>query len=335
MPFVNEIMKYKSVSIVGMEKNTGKTECLNYIIQRLKPSHHRIAITSIGIDGEGLDLVTQTHKPEIELSENNIFITSETHYRRKKLDAIILNISKNRTSLGRLITAKAMSKGKVMLSGPPDTVWLKKILNEMELLGVETTLVDGALSRQSIGSPAVTQSMVLTTGAAVSVSVPHLIAATAFTYDLICLPLWEAGLTEEMLAIDRGIFSIDLEGHLRDLEIESAFLLEAYKEKLFNFGSVFYVSGVLTANVLNFLRLQKKIDETVVIVKDFTHIFAQRDSVSAFLQKGGKIFVLLRTNLITVCLNPVSPQGYVLPSEKVCAALSAKLQMPVYDIRKL
>jgi hypothetical protein len=335
MPFVDEIVKYKSVSFVGMEKNTGKTECLNYVLKRLEPSSHRIAITSIGIDGEGLDLVTQTHKPEIQLSENNIFITSEAHYHSKKLDAIILNISKKRTSLGRLVTAKAISKGKVMLSGPPDTVWLKKILNEMELLGVETTLVDGALSRQSLGSPAITQSMILTTGAAVSVSIPHLITATAFTYDLIRLPLWEGGLNEQLLATNKGIFAIGNEGYLHDLDIESAFLLEAHKEKLFTFGTVFFVSGVLTNSVLNFLRIQKKIEDTIVIVKDFTHIFAQRESVTAFLKKGGKIFVLLRTNLISVCLNPVSPQGYVLPSEKVCAALSEKLQIPVYDIRKL
>ena len=35
MPFIEEILKYKSLSIVGMEKNTGKTECLNYILGRI------------------------------------------------------------------------------------------------------------------------------------------------------------------------------------------------------------------------------------------------------------------------------------------------------------
>ena len=29
MPFVNDILKHRSLSIVGLEKNTGKTVCLN------------------------------------------------------------------------------------------------------------------------------------------------------------------------------------------------------------------------------------------------------------------------------------------------------------------
>ena len=35
MPFVGEILRHLSVSIVGLAKNAGKTECLNYIINRL------------------------------------------------------------------------------------------------------------------------------------------------------------------------------------------------------------------------------------------------------------------------------------------------------------
>ena len=52
MPFISELLKYKSCSIVGLEKNTGKTECFNYVLQRLMPHEKRIAVSSIGIDGE-------------------------------------------------------------------------------------------------------------------------------------------------------------------------------------------------------------------------------------------------------------------------------------------
>ncbi|HAH59561.1 MAG TPA: hypothetical protein DCL86_15570, partial [Bacteroidales bacterium] len=166
MPFVDEILKYKSVSIVGMEKNTGKTECLNYILRRLGNSNHRLAITSIGLDGEGLDQVTQTHKPEIFLNQGDVFVTSEAHFRTKKLDAEILDLSRQRTSLGRLVTARVTGSGKVMISGPSETFWLKQLIGDMDRYGVNTTLVDGALSRQSLGSPAITDGMVLVTGAA-------------------------------------------------------------------------------------------------------------------------------------------------------------------------
>ncbi len=52
MGFVDDISDYRSLAIVGLEKNTGKTECLNYILRRIKDSADRFALTSIGIDGE-------------------------------------------------------------------------------------------------------------------------------------------------------------------------------------------------------------------------------------------------------------------------------------------
>ena len=69
MPFVGEILKYRSVSIVGLAKNAGKTECLNYIIRRLPLDYFNVAVTSIGIDGETTDQVTGTAKPEITVRE--------------------------------------------------------------------------------------------------------------------------------------------------------------------------------------------------------------------------------------------------------------------------
>lgn len=65
------------LAIVGLEKNTGKTECLNYILRRIKDSADRFALTSIGIDGENRDQVCQTPKPEIIVPEGMIFVTSE------------------------------------------------------------------------------------------------------------------------------------------------------------------------------------------------------------------------------------------------------------------
>ncbi|MBR4980513.1 MAG: hypothetical protein IKY05_03315, partial [Bacteroidales bacterium] len=65
MSFISEIQKFKSLSIVGLEKNTGKTVCLNYILERLPSTGYSVAVTSIGIDGESKDQVTGTQKPEI------------------------------------------------------------------------------------------------------------------------------------------------------------------------------------------------------------------------------------------------------------------------------
>lgn len=117
MPFVHELLKYRSVAVVGMEKNCGKTECLNYILRHIPSDAPDICVTSIGLDGERTDQVTGTSKPEIILRKGMFFTTSETHYRARHLVSEIVDVSGETTALGRLITAKVALEGKVILSG--------------------------------------------------------------------------------------------------------------------------------------------------------------------------------------------------------------------------
>jgi hypothetical protein len=334
MPFISEILKHKSLSIVGMEKNTGKTECLNYIIGRLRDSGTRIAITSIGIDGENVDQVTKTHKPEIEIYPGTLFTTSENHYRTRKITSEILNISKQSTSLGRLVTARAKSRGKLIFSGPTSTMWIKDIIGEMQGYGSELTIIDGALSRKSLGSPSVTECMILSTGAAVSHDYKELTRKTKFVYSLINIEEYKSPVSNKLLNIDRGIWAIDDNNEIHDLGIDSTLLLENKKDKLFEFGTTIFASGIVTDKVLNLLRMQKEIQSTTLIVKDFTRIFVTPESLYSYLSKGGKIKVLLRTKLIAVCVNPTSPSGYIMNSEKITAELSEALNIPVYDVFK-
>lgn len=346
MPFIDDILQYSSLSIIGMEKNTGKTECLNYIINRMqnRVNHivksdkpYTLAVTSIGIDGENMDQVTHTHKPEIYLNPGNLFVTTEKHFREKRLTAEIIDISDRKTSLGRLVTAKALSYGRVILSGPNTTKWLEQFLVQMDRAGVDLTIIDGALSRKSSGSPIITQSLILTTGAAVSPYMPELLQKTKFVFKLINLPAFESDntlLINQLKEIDNGVFAIDPHQKLHDLKIPSAMLINKFKDHLFDYGHVIYISGAVTDNILNFLRIQKEIRKTILIVKDFTRIFAKQENVHAFLNAGGSLKLLFKNKCIAICVNPTSPTGYTINSDLLCKTLCQELQIPVYDIVK-
>ena len=65
--------RYKTISIVGMAKNAGKTTALNYLIEEAEDESIRLGITSTGRDGETTDLVTNTDKPRVYLYENTIW----------------------------------------------------------------------------------------------------------------------------------------------------------------------------------------------------------------------------------------------------------------------
>ncbi len=333
--FIEEILKYNSIAIVGLAKNAGKTECLNYILRRVKNTGKRFALTSIGIDGESRDQVCQTPKPEIEVFEDMIFITSEMHYQDKRLVAEIMDVSTQQTSLGRLVTARAVSSGKVLLSGPADTGSLRTLIHDMKRWDVDTTIVDGALSRLSLSSPAVTEAMVLATGAALSCNIPQLVRKTKYVYDLICLNEAAPDIVRKLMAIEQGVWSIDDEGNIYDLDIPSVFMLENKKDDIFKHGNTLYVAGAIIDKLLQFPRQQKQIREITLIMRDFTKMFASMETYYAFVKKGGTIQVLQKSKLLAVCINPQSPDGYCLDSDELRVAMQTSLGIPVYDVKKI
>lgn len=333
MSFVDDIFAYRSLAIVGLEKNTGKTECLNYILGQIGKEAQRFALTSVGIDGEDRDQVCQTPKPEIEVPEGMIFVTSEKHYREKRLIAEVLDISEERTALGRLVTARAKASGKVLLSGPADTGGLRRLISRMQGIGVQTTIVDGALSRLSLASPAVTEAMILATGAAVSGNIPELVRRTKYVYELIGLEEVDAGLQELLDRQEKGVWAIDGQGQLVDLHLPSVFMFEKLGTDLFRYGNRIYVAGAVSDKLLQYLRTQKQTME--LIVRDFTRIFATPESYYAFLRKGCRMKVVHRSRLLAVTVNPVAPSGLVLDSSRLCGEMEKALQIPVYDIKRM
>ncbi len=319
MPFIDQILEARSVAVVGLQKNCGKTECLNYILQHLDTSKRNICVTSIGIDGENVDQVTKTHKPEITLSKGMYFSTSEMHYRKRDLISEVRDISGESTALGRVITAKVVSEGKVILSGPSSTAALKRWMDEAEGIGVDLIIVDGALSRMSSASPAVTERLILATGAALSSNLPTLVAQTAFTVEMIGLQEFDRGVvynSNEQIELSSMMGVQQIPSSVRRIVVSGA-LTDMFLKKII---------ATMTGN--------DGADGLEIVVKDFTRIFVSPQSYREFLRAGGKLSVEKRSTLIAVCVNPVAPNGYRMDSDKLCKALSEKIGLPVYDIVK-
>ncbi|MBO5809274.1 MAG: hypothetical protein J6R32_00425 [Bacteroidales bacterium] len=332
MPFIEELIKYKSCSIVGLEKNTGKTECFNYVLQRLPLDKKRIAVSSIGIDGETTDQVTKTAKPEIFLREGIYFGTSEKHYLMKRLSAELLEISNENTSLGNIIIGKALTPGKILLSGPSSTVGLRRWMDEMKKYDIDLTIIDGALSRMSLASPTVSESMILATGAAYSANINTLVQKTAFVVQMINLDLTSEDNRETFNDIKNGVWAIDEDDVIHDLKVASSLSININTEGLKKCKTLF-VSGALTDNFINHIRQNKIFNETEIVVRDFTKIFLTPMTYNSFVNGKRKITVLQKSKLIAVCVNPTSPNGIVLDSEKLCNTLSEAIKLPVYDLR--
>lgn len=333
MPFINDILKYNSLSIVGLEKNTGKTECLKYVLDRLPVQTKRIAVTSIGIDGETVDQVTRTQKPEIVLREGMYFGTSEMHYRQRRLVSELIDVSDESTSLGRVVTARALTGGKILLSGPSSGSSLKRWMGSMGQFGIDLVIIDGALSRLSSASPAVSQSMILATGAAYSANISTLVSKTAHVVDLVNLDLTTEGNMRLLSPLEQGVWFIDTDGVLHDLDMLSSLSQDICFEGMENCATL-YVAGALVDSFLEKVRQNKHLRQAEIVVRDFTKIFVTPQQFKLFLKAGGRIRVLQKSKLIAVTVNPTSPSGYVLDSDTLCGKLTEAIGLPVYDLLK-
>ena len=334
LPFINDILRHDSLSIVGLEKNTGKTETLKYVLDRLPVQTKRIAVTSIGIDGETTDQVTRTQKPEIVLREGMYFGTSETHYRQRRLLSELIDVSDEGTSLGRVVTARALTRGKILLSGPSSASSLKRWMSEMQQrFDIDLVIIDGALSRMSSASPAVSQSMILATGAAYSANINTLVSKTTHVVDLINLDLTSERNVDTLTPLEKGLWFIDKDGELHALDTATSLSRDIHFQGMDGCETL-YVAGALVDGFLEKVRKNKDLKRVELVVRDFTKVFASPQQIRLFVKGGGRISVLSKSKLLAVTVNPTSPSGYVLDSDTLCGRLSEAIGLPVYDLLK-
>ncbi len=334
MPFIDQILQYDSLSIVGLEKNVGKTECLNYILYRLPLDRMNIAVTSIGIDGENKDQVTSTKKPEIFLREGIYFSTAESHYRQRRLISELVEITNERSSLGRIVTGKVSVGGKVLISGPSSGLSLRRWVSGMSKFGIDLTIIDGAISRLSSASPAISKAMILSTGAALSSNINTLVQKTKFVVEMIGLDKLNDPSRDALCDIEKGVWGVDSDGNIVDFQLTSALALNNLKIDITQGMKIIYTVGALTDKLLNLVSDSKNIKDVTLVVKDFTKIFVSESAYRVFCSRGGKIEVLQKSKLIAVCVNPTAPNGYVLDSDILCGKLQEAIKLPVYDIVK-
>lgn len=149
--------------LLGSEKHAGKTTLLNYLIRRLRggsgsrpvhapgsvaPPPSPLAYLSVGVDGEGRDLISGTPKPQVVAAEGDYLVTAEQALRRSDLSAEIHEVFPFNTVLGPPVLARVVRGGPVELVGPGGNTQLAQVLEHIVVqAGVETVLVDGAINR--------------------------------------------------------------------------------------------------------------------------------------------------------------------------------------------
>jgi len=330
--------KVRSVSVVGLAKNAGKTVALNSLISQAAEAGLSLGLSSIGYDGEKIDLVSRHAKPRIEVPVGTIIATAAGTLGRATAALEILAATGFVTALGEVLLVRARESGPVEIAGPDSYGEMRHCIALMQELGCDLVLVDGALDRVGSASPAVTEAAILATGAVVGGSMRHILTRTLHFAALCSLPLVPvgAGRVAAALAIRAGQLLLSTSQGARVLPFASALGHAAAIVDTLPRGADFtlIVPGAVSASLLSEIMQRPRLAKhTLLVSADPTHIFASPEIWQQYRARGGRVEVLEQVRLLAVTVNPTAPSGKDYVPQQFAAEVAAHLApIPVYDL---
>lgn len=336
---LNLIEKYRVISIIGLEKNVGKTTTLNYIIEKTK-GIYSLGLTSIGRDGETLDRVTATEKPRIYVHKGTVIATARQCLSTLDITKEIVNKTKIHTPMGEIVIIRALSDGYVEVAGPSVTKELEIVTKEMLEANADLVFIDGALSRKSLASPAVAEATILATGAAVAKSMTDVVNKTTHAYNLLNIPEVEPEIAKILETMEERVIIISkVEKTYKAIGLDIPTALGIGAEVFYEINentTHLFLKGAITDKFLDNLIKHKEGKQIMnLIVEDGTKLFVNEDNIRKLSAKGINLVAQKKINIIALTLNPTSPFGYSFNEDIFKAKLKESIDVPVYNVKEI
>ena len=333
---VDIVSKYRSVSFIGMSKNAGKTTTLNFFIEKTR-GVKTLGLSSIGRDGESLDRVTGTEKPQIYVYKGTLVATASACLKLSDATLEILEVSDFTTPMGKIVIARAISDGFVEIAGPSTNSQTKKIMDKMCEFGAEQVFIDGAISRKSLASPTVAEATIMSTGASFSKSIDSIVQETIHSYNLLITKKFD---DEEMLhkIIGQNQCTViaDFEGKMT-FHCENTIIghEKTIAEQINDDTRVIYTRGAITDSFIDTLLRNTRLKTRLsIIVHDGTKLFLNKENLARINKRGWKLNVAHPINLAAITVNPFSANDYCLDSDLIIRELKKIIRIPIFDVKK-
>ncbi len=330
--------KYKTLSIVGMAKNAGKTTALNFLIEEAMDEGIVLGITSTGRDGETQDLVTGTEKPRVYLDQGTLVSVPSQLFGLADAGLEILRRTKYSTAIGELLICKVQDAGYVQIAGPVINSETKKLCQDMFGLGCDLVMIDGAIDRKTIASPETSDAIILATGAVLSRSMKKVVEETAHVVHLYGLPEFEENdKVTEFIRQDNyeHIIAFNDKGEGKVLDLVTGLGAARYIDDAIEEDTRYiFIPGAFTNSVVADIT-NKHLKQVEFILKDPTKIFVNIMDWGQLRKRGFKVKVLKNIEIAAITVNPWSPQGYTFDSDILIEEMKKLIpDMPIIDVRK-
>jgi hypothetical protein len=341
MALVDLLEPAQRVAVVGLAKNTGKTETLAALLRELEAADRKVGVTSVGRDGEARDVIDpDIEKPRVWLPAGSLVASTDALLRASGVRCESLEDTGVRTPLGRVLIARLLADGAVEIAGPSSARDARSVLDAMLAHGAELTLVDGAIDRRAASSPAVCDALVVATGAILSERIEDVVEQTRDAIGLVRLPVLA---DEEIgaLAAARADSRLDDTGDRRAIRLHPRFALTSGPQEVARLlgenpaATHILVDGALCEPFLGALLGGKRARELTLVVADSTKVFLADRGPDWYRRQGLSIAVLASTRLGAITVNPVAPRSHSFESAQLRGLIEAAVPaVPVLDVRE-
>ena len=302
---IQQLQSVRSMSIVGMCKNAGKTTMLNWLLAH-SGRGRVLGLKSIGRDGETTDVVTGTEKPSIFVPAGTLIATARDMLWLGDVTKEILVSTGIPTPLGEVIIMRARSDGYVQLAGPSITTQLKSVSQTFFDLGAEQSIIDGALGRKSLGARQVAEGIVLCTGASYHMRMEKVIADTVSIYRIMNLPK-----AQTVPAAPEGT------------------LEQCLKEQ----GEAL-VTGALTDSMVLPLLRAGVLRKNRLVVADPSKVLLSPDTLDKMQLREVRLETAEAARTLCITVNPVSAYGWKFDKDEFRARLQEAVDVPVINVKE-
>lgn len=322
---------HETISIIGISKNAGKTTVLNKLIEEYKGK--AIGITSIGLDGEKTDNITNKPKPRINVYPKMLVATASDCLNESTSNYVVHEKTNVRTQLGNIMIVEVITPGVMLVAGPSTNHEMVEVTNRLRRYNIKKVFIDGALFRKSIASFRVADACILATGSSFDDDMEKVVMETKKTVDQFKL--------EEVLPLHKikiikyhKHMTITVQGRIRVIKTENLLGNEDCIEEYLNPKvRVLYINGALTNKLVNHIvNKWNVIEELTIVVNDPSHILLNKSSIKRLDMMKVKIKVLNKTSLLFVTYNPVSPNGTVFNNEDFKEELKRNIELPIFNV---
>jgi hypothetical protein len=312
----------RRLALVGLAKNTGKTETLGALLRELEAQGRCVGVTSVGRDGEERDAIdARIAKPRIELPGGSLVASTDALLRASGVARETLVRTGIRTPLGAVLIARLLGPGAVEVAGPSAAADVRTVSDAMLAHGAEQVLIDGAIDRRAASSPDVADGLVMATGAVLDRDIEEVVRLTVEAVELVRLPLADDGC--EPLELPARL-ALTAEGE------QIARLLDEHPS-----ARSLLVRGALPDRFLQRVAhaAHRRRRELVLVVGDPTKVFLTQRGLAWYRAQGIDIQAQRAIALRAITVNPVAPQSHRFDSarfrELLCEAVP---DVPVFDV---